>query len=123
MKINEIAKYIIENYPDSNAALNLNGLVCDWEKEFFIDELMDFFNCNILGNCGCGCPELTSDAIRKVLLVQNCLHSDKSHDDFKKYKLEMLGENNEFNDGLIQFMMYQLDDKEILKHGSSIGGA
>ena len=137
MKISEIAEYVVKNYPNSCMAVNnVVKLGCkdkDYE-EYILDELMSFFNFEVLSNCGCGCPELTNEAMRKILIVQEYLHNediqkDKKFDDFYKeyleYEKSIIGnvEDDDFKYGLIQFMMYQLDACGILEHGSSIGGA
>lgn len=129
--LSEYMKYIIDNFPEGCAAYNwkstyseiLNNKrdVKQYEVEHIIDDCLDEFN-SVLGICGCGRPEDTEEVIRQILIVQN------SEDNFqdKQNKLSNLCDSNIENDnyyGLIQFVLYILDDKEFLEHGSSISGA
>lgn len=128
MKLSEIAEWVIEKYPDSCISCNnvvINGCREEWYEESLVDELMDFFSYEIVGMCGCGVPEDTHEVIRRVL------HIRKDWED-KKIAYESVQERY-YNDlnldtasaldyGMLQFILYMLDSKDILEHGSGIGG-
>lgn len=97
----------------------------DWYEEYLIDELMDFFSYEIMGMCGCGCPEGTHDIIRKILNIRvERFEKDIKYDEIQeRYKEELhLDTQDSLHYGVLQFIFYMLDSKEIVEHGSSIGG-
>ena len=128
MKLSEIAEHITEKYPDCCMACNNDvkqGCREEWYEEYLIDLLMDFFTYEIVGMCGCGCPEDTYEVIRRVLNIRNDWQKDNIEYEAveERYKTDLeLDTNNDIDYGLLQFILYVLDDKEILEHGSSIGG-
>jgi hypothetical protein len=143
-KLPQYMKYIINTYPDGCAVYNwtrgmdLNKLLCrkgsyneiltnkrlpeEYEIEDIIEDCLKEFHYEDLGLCGCGSPEETYEVIRKILNIQS---SDKDW----KIKQQQFSElcnadmDNANYSGLIQFVLYVLDDKGFLEHGSSISSA
>lgn len=128
MKLSEIAEYVVEKYPDCCMSANNNikrGCREEWYEEYLIDLLMDFFAYEIVGMCGCGCPEDTQEVIRRILNILNDRDNEKIKYEAvrERYKTDLeLNTSNNLDYGLLQFVLYILDDKEILEHGGSIGG-
>lgn len=128
MKLSEIAEYIVDNYPESNIAYNndvIKGYRKEWYEESLIDPLLDFYMHEELGLCGCGNPEFTYETIRRYLNIRNEFVISKIdyQEVIDRYKNDLLLDyNNDIQYGLLQFMMYILDDKDFTTHGSSIGG-
>ena len=128
MKLSEIAEYIVDNYPESNIAYNndvIKGCREEWYEESLIVPLLDFYKHEELGLCGCGDPESTYEIIRRYLNIRNeFITSQISYQDVvDRYKNDLLVDyNNDIQYGLLQFMMYILDDKEFTTHGGGIGG-
>lgn len=128
MKLSEIAEYITENYPESNIAYNnyvIKGCREEWYEESLIDPLLDFYMHEELGLCGCGNPEFTYETIRRYLSIRNEFVISKIdyQEVIDRYKNDLLLDyNNDIQYGLLQFMMYILDDKDFTTHGGSIGG-
>ena len=129
MKLSEIAEYIVDNYPDSNIAYNhdvIKGCREEWYEVSIINTLLDFYMYEELGLCGCGNPEFTYEVIRRYLNIRydNFKISDMDYQDvIDRYKTDLgINRQNDMQYGLLQFMMYVLDDKGFTEHGSSIGG-
>jgi hypothetical protein len=112
-------------------------------KDEIYKVLYDFYF-NKLKFCGCGSPEDTLLYIKKLLnLIKRKM--DRPYDESKKerdnaywqYQKDLLfiggftpffNENNkiepnDIQNGVIQFILYYLDEVEVLEHGGSIGGA
>jgi len=80
MRLSEIVEFVVEKYPDCCMASNnivSKGCREDWYEEYLIDELMDFFSFEIMDMCGCGCPELTYELIRKILNIRADKYNNK----------------------------------------------
>lgn len=128
MKLSEIAKYIADNYPESNIAYNndvIKGCREERYEESLIDPLLDFYIHEELGLCGCGNPEFTYETIRRYLSIRNEFIISKIdyQEVINRYKNDLLLDYyNDIQYGLLQFMMYILDDKDFTTHGSSIDG-
>ncbi len=125
MRLSEIAEFVVEKYPDCCIQCSQKGCREDWYEEYLIDELMDFFSYDIMDMCGCGCPECTYELIRKVLAIRADKHNDKItyEETIRRYKDDLdLDDSNDNQSGALQFILYMLDSKEIVEHGSSIGG-
>lgn len=126
MRLSEIAKYVVEKYPDCSMANNNDikiGHREDSYEESLIDPLMDFFSFDLLHMCGCGHPDYTHEIIRKVLLIQYEWQEDViSYDEaMMRYKDELgLDYKNENHDGFLEFVLYSLDTNGIVEHGGSI---
>ena len=93
--------------------------------EYVVYSLVEFFSSYILEFCGCGNPEFTYEIIRRYLNIRNDFHTDKiKYEDIKrKYKEELqLDPNDNTQYGILQFIMYTLDCRNITEHGSSVGG-
>lgn len=132
MNIKEIAKYIIENYPDSCLAHNLHGILDYYYEKLLYEECLNFFLYEKLGICGCGSPWVTANVIKDLLNILYKYETARNRDWQEAYDDKMSSikslcgvviENNNNYDGLVQFMMYMLDDKGFLEHGTGIGGA
>ena len=140
MKIYDIAKYLIKEYPECCLAYNGIGEESDWEyyDRPLVEDCLSEFD-KMLGLCGCGNPEYTHMVIRERLEAiyeydfkdgkRNYNYDKESYD--KKWNridnilgIERLNtRDNKAYYGMIQFMMYELDSCGFLEHGSSIGGA
>lgn len=131
-KLKEIMGFIIKEYPEGCANhnwINSNYMdivknvanIEDYEVENIVEECMNEFT-EDLGLCGCGCPEKTIEVIRLVLSAQN-----EDEWDNKTLTLNNICNldvySNKNYDGLIQFVLYILDNHGFLEHGGSIGGA
>lgn len=127
IRLSEIAEYIVEKYPNCRMVLNNDvQLGCrDAEyEEGLITPLMDFFSNELVGLCGCGCPEQTTEMIRKVLYVRyQAKERDLQYPLVKlKYKDEVHidDDDDELQGGMLQFVLYMLDNKGLLEHGGNI---
>lgn len=132
-KLSNYMKYIINTYPDGCAAYNwtqgsYNEILTnkrlpeEYEIEDIVEDCLKEFHYEDLGLCGCGCPEETYEVIRKILNIQS---SDEKWETKQKQFSELcnVDMDNENYSGLIQFVLYILDDKGFLEHGSSISSA
>ena len=128
MRISEIAEYLVTKFSQSLLATNdVVEVGCrdvDYE-DYLVSEVIEFFN-RYIGMCGCGCPEYTYEMLRKLLRIR----LDRSNEELDCGKVSQrylddigLDENqNKDHDGIVHFILYILDDKDIVEHGSSIGG-
>ena len=126
-KLKEIMQFLEKKDPSGNMINYLDIIenkrnMEDYEVEDIIEKCMDEFIYEDLKLCGCGSPERTWEIIRLILIAQ-------SQDGYEN-RINMLNnicniniEDSNNYDGLIQFVLYVLDDHEFLEHGSSIGGA
>lgn len=127
MTLQDVVEYFFENYPDS--ALSQDEVVKkdykeEWCKDFIIDRLIPYYMYDCLGLCGCGIPEETFEVIRKYLHIKQ----DKGNDlidyygQIERYKRDLeIQYDSSIQYGMLQFLMYILDDKGFTAHGSSIG--
>lgn len=127
MEIYDIAKYITSKYPDCWLNRNMELYEEDFDKsflnDFLINDLMIFFSHEKLKLCGCGYPEYTEEAIRKLLNIRkDSFELNLSFEQEKdRYKTDLdLDINNKLHYGLLLFMLYELNDKGFLEHGFSI---
>ena len=101
-----------------------DGLRCeDWIEDLLIDSLMDYWMYEDLGLCGCGCPEYTFEVIRKYLHIRQDWRENKLtyNEVIDKYRRDLHIDDNDNNQfGLLQFMMYILDEHGFTEHGISI---
>ena len=132
-KLSNYMKYIINTYPDGCAAYNwiqccYNEILADkrlpkeYEVEDILEDCLKEFHYEDLGLCGCGCSEETYEVIRKILNIQ----SSNAKWEIKQQQFSELCNadmDNANYSGLIQFVLYVLDDKGFLEHGSSISSA
>lgn len=124
-------KYIIKTYSDGCASYNwlnryediLQGIRLpeEYENECIIEDCLSEFSEDI-GLCGCGNPESTNEVLRQILNIKS---ADCTYEDRQKAYGELCNSdmNNDMYYGLIQFVLYVLDNKEFLEHGGGIGGA
>lgn len=135
MDINEIANYIINNHHDCCLAYNSGGKLDTYYEDTLYEECLKFFTYEQLGICGCGRPEDTINVIKDLLNILDKyekIRDDKTVDFHQTYEDKWKDLNslcgvhikdNDNYDGMLQFMMYVLDDKGFLEHGSGISGA
>lgn len=128
MKLSEIAEFIVEHNPDCCMAVNheiLKGCRENWYEESLVDTLMNYYMYEELWLCGCGCPEYTYEVIRRYLHIRDSrFENHLNYEDVcKMYKINLHIDNDDsIQYGLLQFMMYALDQCGFTEHGSSIGG-
>lgn len=128
MKLSEISEHIVEKYPDCCLASShdfIKGCREDWYEESLIDPLMDFFSFEWMDMCGCGCPDYTYELIRKILTIRlEWQNKEMSFAEVKeRYKRDLdLDYYNKNQYGALQFILYILDARQIVEHGSGIGG-
>lgn len=128
MRLNEIAEYIVEHNPDCNMAYYHKvdkGCRDEWYEEYLIEPLMNYYMFERLGLCGCGLPEETYETIRLYLQIRKDWYTDKIDyvEVTRRYLTDLhIDDADELQSGILQFMMYILDDKGFTTHGSSIGG-
>lgn len=134
-KIVKYMKYVLDIFPNGCANYNWEGrgydaiindkrLPEEWEIENIIDDCLAEFHYEEdgLGICGCGNPEDTHEVIRQILNIQ----SDYDNYESVQKKFSDLCNSDMENDnyhGLIQFVLYILNNKGFLEHGGSVGGA
>lgn len=129
MRLSEIAEFVVKNYPDCCMAENHEyklGCRDDWYEEYLIDPLMNFFSYEIMGLCGCGCPEDTHRVIRYVLNIRNdWMNKNIKYDEVKnRYCSDLhIDLSYDVHHGMLQYILYDLNDHGILEHGSSVGGS
>ena len=117
--LRKIAECIKENYTDSCIAYN--DRESNMSGQQLLKEVADFFTYKLIGLCGCGRPEDTIIAIRDYLQIVNDKRNDK-RETIKNKFLEKFGVETVYDNSLLQFMAYMLDDKGLTEHGTSIGG-
>lgn len=94
----------------------------EYLDEVITEKVIDYFDEHI-GICGCGCPDETYKLIYNVLMTCSINSDDfNSFDEYCQYKQNEINKITQ-NYGLYQFVLYILDDKGILNHGTSIGGS
>ena len=135
--INEIAKYIIEKYPQSCLSQNsenetnwelvsINSLPLSQSNDLR-QQCEDFFYYEKLNWCGCGNPELVKFEILKYLRILNWCYniefSSRTYD-LKQHKFkDAFGVDNVYGHPLLLALAYTLDAAGFTEHGTSIGGA
>lgn len=125
----KMAEYINENIYPNDKQMQLNTTINDATDLFWlIDCVEEVFTFNILGLCGCGCPDASRRDIRNYLRIVNLKRKDFStFDDYYKIYIARMKEyfnvESVYDNSLLQFMAYILDNKGFTEHGSSIGGA
>lgn len=129
-----IHNFIRDEYPDSCIAENekINGFDPNGIPVYeIIKECSEFFLYEILGFCGCGCPEISIEAVCDYLDIIDLRHTE-SDDKLNRYAnfdkaRQLLQEKFHAkyvsDDPMLQFMAYTLDDADLTDHGSSINGA
>jgi len=130
-KLAKYMKFIIKTYPKGCASYNWLNYYADilndkrfpedYEFDNIIEECLNEFDSDI-GLCGCGIPEETNEVLRTTLNIQssNCTWKERQKQFSDICNADM---DNENYSGLIQFVLYILNDKDILEHGGSVGGS
>lgn len=115
MKLNEIANYVIKGYPNSCFAINAKSYphMCD-----DAEELYSFFAYELIGICSCGQPENAMRMVRNYLRYVGAAWGDRESVLEKGFGVKSVYDNE-----LLLFMAYILDEKDLTDHGSGIGGA
>lgn len=116
-KLLKIKDYIVENFPKTTLALNKEEFG-EHLKDHLLQTLNDVFLHEIIGICGCGDPDLCRQDILNFLDAYSVEFLEREKK-LKKY----FGAKDIYDNSLLLFMAYILDDKELLEHGGSIGGA
>jgi len=83
--------------------------------------------------CGCGSPDLRIAFIRELLnLIHDRHEKDLSYEEYKKGLIQVFGFQedpdakyylNPIQDGIVEFVLDQLNEAGLLEHGSSVGGS
>ncbi|OXB94826.1 hypothetical protein [Parageobacillus galactosidasius] len=83
--------------------------------------------------CGCGSPDLRLKFIKGLLnLINDRYEQDLPYEEYKKRLAELFGfkENKEakyyftgIQDGIVEFVLDQLNEAGLLEHGGSVGGS
>lgn len=126
MTLKGIAQYVIEKYPKSCFAQNINefgyGYVLE-DDELLAEELANFFAYDLLHLCGCGIPDNTWEVIRRILRIRSKAREMEYSDILQMYKDELhLDTDDDLQHGSFQFILYVLDHYGLIEHGSSVGG-
>jgi hypothetical protein len=132
-KLKEIMQFVINKYPKGCASYNWQNNcyinivqnkkeIEDYEIENIIKECMDEFIYEDLNLCGCGNPEETWEVIKLILSAQNQKGWENKKNKLNNICNINIDENNNY-DGLIQFVLYILDNHEFLEHGGCISSA
>jgi hypothetical protein len=125
LNIKNISEYIVENYLDCCLAYNIKNH--EYSEIELFQECEDFFVYELLGICGCGNPE---SVVLKIKILLNIFHEFHKNGDFDEKWNQMkedlrkeFGADDVYENDLLLFMVYILNDRKILEHGSSVGGS
>jgi hypothetical protein len=127
MDISEVGKYIINNYPESSLASNEKDY--EYYEGELLNECHNFFTFYCMGICGCGDPDCVELKIRVYLHIVETYWNKKegefkeAHDREKDSLQKYFGVSDIYENPLLLFMVYMLNDKKILEHNGSIGGS
>jgi len=126
MTIIEIAEYIKSNYPNSCIAYNYDHINIAKEyadaEDLLAEDVIKFFYYEVLGCCGCGDPGSTLDVIRQTLWIQSKYRRWGEKEVAYESSLDLILTKPEHY-GAVQFVLYILDDKGFIDHGSCITSA
>ena len=129
MKLSEIAEHIVKYHPDCCMSINNEitiGCREDWYEQYLIKILMDYYMYEYMDLCVCGIPEYTYEAIRNYLRIRKDFHSCEDISKFNtahRYLENLhIDKDDDYQYGMLQFMMYILDSYGFTEHGSGIGG-
>lgn len=128
LTIQDVAKHITKEYPDSNLQYYVRDYFLeDYDEDSLIEECNEFFRYKVLNICGCGSPEIAEKEIRDYLDILNeyteAGYTDNAYIRKEKRLKERFNAESLYDNPLLLFMAYILDDKGFLEHGSCIGGA
>jgi hypothetical protein len=115
---------------DNYSLLDMVKQAQEFPHETSYDDIVDFFQINILGFCGCGRPynniKFVADSLK---LVKKYKQFGNSFGETREQTIERLEqykkEQREFfgNDQIAEFMLYWLDAKGFTEHGGSVGSS
>ena len=107
-RYNYLVKELIKRFKEDN---NFYG------ESLTVEEYLS----STLGFCGCGRP---GDVVEMVIEIFNILNQDFEYDEKTDKLKELFGISDDKKYyTMLSFVFYILDNKNILTHGSSIGGA
>lgn len=128
-------KYTHKEFPKGCSAINESYLydengeilgIPEYMSEQILKSIYDDFwygeSDKSINICGCGNPEYTEEIVIKILESRKIKDFHK-REQFIKDSIGVDFDKNNMVYGLYQFVLYQLDDKQFLEHGSSISGA
>lgn len=114
--VSEIFKYVTEKYPKSCIVENMdkspnisNKCINFNDENIYIKELDDFFTYEIIGFCSCGAP---TDCKKDILFLLDIFYNDITHPNKIVERI--------YDNSLLLFIVYMLNDKGLLKHESNI---
>lgn len=125
MNLEIIKTYIVEYYPDTYLAYNIQHNRYNNEEEIR-EKCEDFFYCDKLGWCDCGNSNTAKVTIKDYLQCLYDYRKDKSNNWIKnKHNLfeERFGVRSIYDNGLLLCLAYALDTTGLTEHGSGIGSA
>lgn len=111
---------------------NKNNYTCDYEDDYsLLESLDDYFIHDLIGICGCGKPDWMRFLIRDVLKLYEWEHdtdnivrrSEEFREERKRKYEKVFGVKNIYDSPMALFVVYILNDKELLEHGTGIGGS
>lgn len=124
-QLQDIANELMDKYPNSCLTNNVRKFGHTYileDIDALLDHVLGLFAHDILGLCGCGNPEDTWEMIRIVLDIQ--ANSESYVERELRIKTELnLNPGSDIHNGIWQFILYILNDKGFLEHGSSIYSA
>ena len=86
-----------------------------FDEESKITKMQEYFHYDLMGWCGCGCPENADRAVLTYMETLNYGEIKKTKDIHDIYE--------GLHDPLLLCLMYTLDEKGLTEHGSSVYGA
>lgn len=124
MELKDILKNVIRLLPNSAFACNYDESDfedCTGRESEFIEEALESFESGNEGLrlCGCGSPEDASLFIYKVLLAQNKEDYDERKTAYSNI-FNISPEENYTVNGAFQFILYVLNERGFLEHGTSV---
>lgn len=121
-QLQETREWVKRHYPDSDIA---DSKEPEFQNEI-LEELTNFFALELLGFCGCGKKDLTIESMRDYLkIVNDCTkkNDNEAWDNRRKQLEKTFGYGCVCDNGVLQYMAYDLDNRGLTDHGSNIAGA
>lgn len=123
--LQEIANKLILDYPNESFTI-FDEYWMEEDEDVLANYIIDMFGYELLGLCDCGRPEDTHEMLRVLLNARNDWHEGKcEYDEFRRRIKDELhvNEDDDIQYGMYQFVLYILNYKGFLYHGSSVGGS